>query len=89
MQYEVIDLFLYNLLGIAFRHGLKVPQLRFTQWLSAFHSRVENLNYFAVLDDKFHLTFSPLTLAMYMDGLMFIGVKQHNNSKIFVEFRHL
>jgi hypothetical protein len=57
--------------------------------LAAFHGGIDNLDYFAVLHNKLRFTFSPLILAMDVNGLMLVRVEQYDDSEIFIEFRHL
>src|SRR5262249_43964113 len=79
----------YYLLGIPCRYCLKVLQLGFAQRRPPLHCRIDNLNHFAVLDDEFRFTFTSLTLAMDVNGLMLVRVEQYDDSEIFIEFRHL
>ena len=64
---------------------LKLPTL---QRPAASNGRIYYIHDPPISDDKFGTVLTALTFAMNMDGLAFIGIKQHDDSKILVKLGH-
>jgi hypothetical protein len=68
--------------------GFEVRKLSSTKRVSTPNVDESNLAHSVTFEDYFCLRFATLTFTMYVDGMMLIGIKVNNNSKIFVQLWH-
>jgi hypothetical protein len=88
VQNKIIDPFAENFRGKMFHQLTKIGKLCVLQRAPPSDRSVSDTGYLAIHDGQLGAGFPTTASPMYVHRLVFIGIEEHDNSKILKEFRH-
>jgi len=88
VEHEIINPLAYDIVGVMPDEGLKILKLRALEGAAATNRRIDYIHDSTIANDQFSAALAALVLAVDMNGLVFVGLEQHDDSQILVEFWH-
>jgi hypothetical protein len=88
MKYEIVNPLLNDFVGFGAHKFLEIGQFPCSQRWHFGDGLKCNSYDFAISDGQFGFAFSALIEAMHVDRFVFIGVEEHHQPEVQVQFRH-